>query len=375
MLAAALLGSGAPAEGGEPQPEPHTTTAAELSGDEVSAAIFGWISFAMYIVLLMPQIALHYKNKTTFGFSKFAVTCWHLGSLTYIAYAIFDEQPPHVYLIWMWYMLSSMTCVCQWFYYDANWLLQHQKVFSILAMFGATAVSGWLLVELMEYGDRHGFGWIASALGTVFTSVLLALGFVPQLWLIYRLKSSEGISLIFSCLDILGSVAAALSILVGSKPNLMLVIPHIGVICFELSVLAMGIFVFPQAWVNRCSGRGGRGVIPPAFSITEEFSRNRRVSQSGTVADKGDLEMMRGEVSGDVEETARTRRASSTVVSLEPDSLENTDDEETPQLEHLAPPHCRTGSGMGQYACRTRAALESGFPLSPPNAVEIQIIR
>lgn len=116
--------------------------------DPIIAQVMGWTSFAAYIPLLLPQILLHYRSQTTFGFSKFAVVCWHLGSLMYIAYTVYDAQPMHIMVIWLWYTTCSMVIVGQWMYYDADWISNRARGETIYGFLR------WSMSFMCE-GERH----------------------------------------------------------------------------------------------------------------------------------------------------------------------------------------------------------------------------
>lgn len=156
---------------------------------------------------------------------------------------------------------------------------------------GSSAASALGVVGLYHL-FKHSPAWLANAVGSGVCSVLLAVGFLPQLALMCRERSSAGFSLGLSALDLTGS---ALSIAVlamaplaesGAPVDVGGIVPYAVIVGFQLVVVFLALFVYPD---------------PGRFAHCAQWSRER--SMKGVVF--GGSMKQGGDGRGEQEELAK----------------------------------------------------------------------
>lgn len=123
---------------------------------------------------------------------------------------------------------------------------------ALLALALGSSAASALGVLGLYHLFKHSPAWLANAVGSGACSVLLAVGFLPQLALMCRERSSTGFSLGLSALDLTGS---ALSIAVlaltplaepGAPVDVGGIVPYAVIVGFQLVVVFLALFVYPD---------------------------------------------------------------------------------------------------------------------------------
>lgn len=116
---------------------------------------------------------------------------------------------------------------------------------------GASAASAFGVIALYHL-FVHSPAWLADAVGSGVCSILLAAGFVPQLALMCRQRSSKGFSLGLSALDLTGSAMsiAALALAPLAEPGAPVdvggIVPYAVIVGFQLLVVFLAFAIYPD---------------------------------------------------------------------------------------------------------------------------------
>lgn len=216
------------------------------------SGVSGGVSFASWLVALLPQLLETYKTKSVEGLSPVFVLIWFLGDVFSFAGCVLTEQMFFQYLLASYFLMNDMIMLGQYYYYGYHCKKHHHKFHhlhtghshscedpeygatsshtastagaiaraSIPAVVVASQVGSSEARQLLTTG-----GYIALqqtnykfVLGTVFAWISAALYFfsrVPQLWRNYKRKSTDDVSpFLFGCC-LIGNATYAISILVS----------------------------------------------------------------------------------------------------------------------------------------------------------------
>lgn len=172
---------------------------------------------------------------------------------------------------------------------------------SLVALLGCALTIGgwygsWALFETTR--DAEGARWVPFTLGSIVSSVLIGAGFVPQLALILRSRSSAGFSVGLSLFDLSSSVAAVVAISLD-KASVGALLPFAVIVLLQLLLLFLCLCVYPDPSRRCCSagGDGGSGkqqrtqrthpdpaglaAAAGAVALSEQASSNGRRDDSG----------------------------------------------------------------------------------------------
>ncbi len=109
----------------------------------------------------------------------------------------------------------------------------------LLLGLGSAAASALGVVGLL-YLFRASPPWLADSVGSALCSILLAVGFLPQLQLMCRSRSSEGFSLGLSALDMTGSALSIVALLLapmtvpGARVDVGGIVPYAVIVGFQV---------------------------------------------------------------------------------------------------------------------------------------------
>ncbi|KAH8590771.1 PQ loop repeat-domain-containing protein [Bisporella sp. PMI_857] len=90
----------------------------ELTVHEALSGIFGSISLATWIFVLVPQLILNYRNGNAEGLSLAFVTVWLFGDATNFAGAIWAHLVPTVVVLAAYFCLADVVLISQCLYYN-----------------------------------------------------------------------------------------------------------------------------------------------------------------------------------------------------------------------------------------------------------------
>lgn len=254
-----------------------SSTSKVLTTQEALSGIFGSISLATWIFLLIPQLVLNYRTSSADGISLGFLAVWLIGDIANFSGAAWASLVPTVIVLACYYIVADVIIISQTLYYqrlrakgskpsappcpnsaaeeapllaqgptnNTNGLVGHQKYnycsatlynsLAILAVVG-TGIIGWAIAYYLEI-------WVPSPLpgdilsATEMTSTPIGaeiLGYIssicylsarlPQIVKNYRNKSCDGLALLFFLLSLFGNATYGLSILCHSLQKDYLII-------------------------------------------------------------------------------------------------------------------------------------------------------
>ncbi|KAK7191056.1 hypothetical protein DPSP01_007773 [Paraphaeosphaeria sporulosa] len=93
---------------------PHLTTHEALSG------VFGSISLASWIFLLVPQLIENYRQSSADGISLAFLAVWFIGDVTNLAGALWAQLVPTVSALAVYFCFADLVLIAQCVYYNAK---------------------------------------------------------------------------------------------------------------------------------------------------------------------------------------------------------------------------------------------------------------
>jgi uncharacterized protein with PQ loop repeat len=201
---------------------------------------------------LAPQAWENYRRQSTIGLSPSMMLLWSLGSLCTAIYCIGADFgmlfifQPNLFLVF------SILSYAQCFYYDVS---QRSGILYGALLTGFTLVcevlGGYFLrVHMNDSSSSHDSNstnyWPFTLLG-VLSTICFGIGFVPQLYTIFRAGFVEGVSLPFLCIDMTGSVLSTISLLLQGRHEFqpISITCYVVVFVFDLTIAIMSFYLKP----------------------------------------------------------------------------------------------------------------------------------
>ncbi|KAI9142374.1 hypothetical protein BKA69DRAFT_276665 [Paraphysoderma sedebokerense] len=197
-------------------------------------ACFGFANFLFWSFQMLPQLIHTYRRKSARGFNPHIVTIWMLSCSSTVAYSYYQRLSRFIIIQPMVFTALSTACLAQYFHYRrsvngstlktivrmANMLTYHisgcHRKYSLfqttlLYLFSLLFFTSLILSEYagMQYAETQLVVTIIGIAAPVFT----VLGYIPQYCTIIKIKSTEGLSMKFVAMDLLGSLAFFLSLI------------------------------------------------------------------------------------------------------------------------------------------------------------------
>lgn len=258
------------------------------SSFQVAIQVFGYLATCCFALLLVPQIILNQTRQSTDGLSLSLVILWHLAALFYLPYLLFLKEPLPLLLQWILFTVASVIIELQFLAFQVQdgkkaageketqpegreeevvtaaaatssssesqesdgkgnggeGKEKRKKHLLLLALaVGSTIVSLLFIVGLLylfrALEPRKDGDDIIKILGSGLSSVFLAAGFLPQLYLMCKSRSSEGLSLGLSALDFCGSFFSIIVLCLEAKMDKVAVdvggvIPYTVIVGFQV---------------------------------------------------------------------------------------------------------------------------------------------
>ncbi|KAI1302839.1 hypothetical protein EDD11_005485 [Mortierella claussenii] len=232
--------------------------------------VFGLLGIIFWSFQLLPQAIDNYKAKSTRGLSSSMFLLWTLAALGFGAYSIVDHLSIPIILQPHIFGFFSTTCFLQCVYYGDGDGWSHDKNgdggakvelqernkqrccssvkwtksrIVLLSVVLAIVLAG---VEVAAvYGTRagidHNVKGTLDATG-ILPVILLGLGFLPQYYDIYKLRSVVGVSMVFITADAAGSVFSLISLAFRETFDLLAALNY--VVVFVCDMIIVGLFVY-----------------------------------------------------------------------------------------------------------------------------------
>lgn len=90
----------------------------DLTPQEALSGVFGSVSLATWVFLLVPQLILNYKTKSADGISLAFLTVWLIGDVTNLAGAIWADLVPTVIALAIYFCIADFVLISQCLYYN-----------------------------------------------------------------------------------------------------------------------------------------------------------------------------------------------------------------------------------------------------------------
>lgn len=191
---------------------------------------FSILSIVFYSIVYYPQFYIIYKTKKTDGISIWMVLIWSQADIFSLLGTIILNLGLSLIIIGWYHVLIGLIMTLCILYYDNT----HKK-------FKTIAVSLYYVINLttciyftttMLYDEQLGtiFGWTSS--------VLYIIGRLPQIYLNYTRKTTEGLSSLMYIFTILGNISYLLTILIYSTETHYIYLNTPWIIMIIISVIA-----------------------------------------------------------------------------------------------------------------------------------------
>ncbi|KAK2624141.1 hypothetical protein QTJ16_006775 [Diplocarpon rosae] len=95
-----------------------TSLSEKLPVQEALSGVFGSVSLATWIFLLLPQLYLNYKTGSAEGISMGFLTVWLIGDITNLAGALWADLVPTVIALAIYFCFADVVLILQCLYYN-----------------------------------------------------------------------------------------------------------------------------------------------------------------------------------------------------------------------------------------------------------------
>ncbi|TVY54986.1 putative vacuolar amino acid transporter [Lachnellula suecica] len=103
-----------------------------VTPQEALSGIFGSVSLATWIFLLVPQLILNYKTGRADGISLAFLTVWLIGDITNLSGAVWADLVPTVIALAIYFCFADVVLISQCVYYNhINSRRRHDSVISV----------------------------------------------------------------------------------------------------------------------------------------------------------------------------------------------------------------------------------------------------
>ncbi|KAF9299664.1 hypothetical protein BGZ74_008777 [Mortierella antarctica] len=250
--------------------------------------IFGMLGIVFWSFQLLPQAIDNYKRKSTEGLSYSMFAIWSLCAVGFGAYSVVQELSIPIIIQPQVFGFLSTLCYLQCLYYGrrTRWSLKKTVVGGILLYMGMV-----VLEVVAIYGTRAGLdhqvkGTIEAA--GIIPIVLLALGFFPQYFDIYRDRAVIGVSMAFIAADGSGAVFSLISLAFREEFDVLAGMNYVVVLICDLIVVAF--FVYYNKMNPQLARATPEGKKIDNTDVENVASSSSDVTQEATVVSRSDLE-------------------------------------------------------------------------------------
>lgn len=261
--------------------------------------IFGTIGALAFVFMLMPQVHENYQNASTEGLSIGLVLLWHFSAM--LAFAFFITRGEIVVSLSMLALnIFSVVLEGQHIGYtrvaaqreavqemvpktrsdsaslsrqtsgDSESMEEDESVVSLLNSGEELPVHPWSTIALASVCFGAGnlvfvlssmllfeaYPACAEALGSGFSSALLAAGFLPQYWVFFSTWSTQGYSFGVTAIDLLGSVANTLCEIIKvhwvfDMKLMWIILPFLIIIGMQTGMVVFAVVIMASEWWYR----------------------------------------------------------------------------------------------------------------------------
>ena len=160
-------------------------------------------SLVFYSIVYVPQFLVIYKSKSSSGISLWMLLLWTQADVLSLIGTIVLHMYTNIIMIsWYHFIVGVLMIVFVLYYrdkYNNNYEYKIQVLSTIIFICVNTVICVILNVRITSSHDLIGeiIGWV--------TTVFYIVGRFPQMWLNYKNKSTEGLSILMYVFTILGN--------------------------------------------------------------------------------------------------------------------------------------------------------------------------
>lgn len=178
------------------------------SPTDIASFAVGILSIIFYSVVYYPQFYIIYKTKKADGISIWMLLIWGQADFLSLIGTIILNLELHLIIIGWYHALIGFLMTLYTLYYEKeNKLIKYVSV-ALYYISNITICSYLTGRMLYNYDAGTTIGWISS--------VLYIVGRLPQLYLNFHRKSTEGLSVLMYIFTILGNTFYLLSVIIYS---------------------------------------------------------------------------------------------------------------------------------------------------------------
>jgi uncharacterized protein with PQ loop repeat len=176
--------------------------------ESIASFVFSILSIIFYSVVYYPQFYLIYKTKNTDGISIWMLLVWGQADFLSLIGVVTLNLDLSLVLIGWYHAFIGFLMTLYTLYYEKN---NKVKKYIAVGLYYCIniGISMYLTISfLYSYEAGTVLGWISS--------ILYIIGRFPQVYLNYRRKNTEGLSMLMYVFTILGNIFYLLSVLAFS---------------------------------------------------------------------------------------------------------------------------------------------------------------
>jgi len=215
--------------------------------NKVLSNLFGILGTIIWSIQLIPQIHLNYKMKSTKGVSPLCFSSWYLCGVVLATYLVFMKSPPALVIQISCFSVFCLVIIFQYLFYEKSY-----KITKLLFVIGLVTLLSFLIsigiyMIMKSYKSRE---IVIEIVCTVISASLMAIGFFPQMFVIYKSKSTVGLSKIFVFMDFLGGVFSIMSLAFHIPFDWMAFSTYVIVPIFQSFLMGMIFYYDPKRAKN-----------------------------------------------------------------------------------------------------------------------------
>jgi uncharacterized protein with PQ loop repeat len=178
-----------------------------LENNSITSIIFGILSIIFYSVVYYPQFYVIYKTKKTDGISIWMLLVWGQADFMSLIGTVILNLELSLIIIGWYHVVVGILMTLYTLYYDDEDSNENKlvKYVSVIIYYIINVCVCIYLTSTMLYNYEAGstIGWMSS--------IFYIIGRVPQFYLNYNRKTTEGLSILMYIFTILGNTCYLLA--------------------------------------------------------------------------------------------------------------------------------------------------------------------
>ncbi|KAF2078156.1 hypothetical protein CYY_000540 [Polysphondylium violaceum] len=218
--------------------------------NKVLSNLFGILGTIIWSIQLIPQIHLNFKMKSTKGVSTLCFSSWYACGVVLATYLVFMNSAPALIIQISSFSIFCLVIIFQYLFYEKYYPIK-KLLFVIGLVTGLSFIISIGIYMFMKSFKSNEFALEIAC--TVISSSLMAIGFLPQILVIYQSKSTVGLSKIFVFMDFCGGVFSILSLSFHNPFDWMAFSTYVIVPIFQSILMAMIYYYDPKRFAGKSS--------------------------------------------------------------------------------------------------------------------------